>query len=131
MERKDEARPLAMHDRKAHFLSLYAQLPARLLAEEVAWVLNCQAHDVPVLVAAGLLKPLGKPEANSVKYFATLEVQELARDRTWLAKMTKALCDHWREKNRRRERLAVPISMPAASLRSASQVEFNLQAAQG
>ncbi|WP_404420533.1 hypothetical protein [Nibricoccus sp. IMCC34717] len=45
--------------------------------------------------------------------------------------MTKALSDHWREKNRRRERLAAPIPMPAASLRSASQVEFNLQAAQG
>ncbi|WP_404420535.1 hypothetical protein [Nibricoccus sp. IMCC34717] len=63
-----------MHDREVQFLSLLGHLPARLLAEEVAWVLNCQAHDVPVLVAAGLLKPLGKPEANSVKYFATLEV---------------------------------------------------------
>lgn len=131
MEGRKTILRILMHDHKVHFLALYGQLPARLLAEEVAWVLNCQAHDVPVLVAAGLLKPLGKPEANSVKYFATLEIQELARDRAWLAKMTKALGDHWREKNRRRERGAAPIPLATVPLRSASQVEFNLQAAQG
>jgi len=47
-------------------------LPARLDAEQVAWVLNYQPHDVPVLVAARLLKPLGNPQPNSVKYFAAL-----------------------------------------------------------
>jgi hypothetical protein len=31
---------------------------------------------VPVLVAARLLKPLGNPQPNSVKFFATLEVLE-------------------------------------------------------
>jgi hypothetical protein len=40
------------------FLRLLGQLPARLMAEQTAWVLNCQARDVPVLVAARLLKPL-------------------------------------------------------------------------
>jgi hypothetical protein len=33
-------------------------------------VLNCQPHDVPILVAARLLKPLGNPPPNSVKLFA-------------------------------------------------------------
>jgi hypothetical protein len=42
-------------------------------------------HDVPILVAAHLLKPLGIPPANSVKYFATLELLEQVKDRTWLA----------------------------------------------
>ena len=46
------------------------QLPARLTAEQVAWVVNCQPHDVPMLVAVRLLKPLGNPPPNSVKFFA-------------------------------------------------------------
>ncbi len=37
---------------------LLGQLPARLTAEQAAWVLNCQVHDIPALVAAKLLKPL-------------------------------------------------------------------------
>jgi hypothetical protein len=46
---------------------------------------------LPILVAAHLLKPLGNPPANSVKYFATLELLEQVKDRTWLAKVTNAL----------------------------------------
>jgi len=75
------------------------QHPARLTAEQAAWVLNCQPHDVPVLVVARLLKPLGNPQPNSVKYFAAMEVLELAKDRTWLAKLTNAVSQHWKEKN--------------------------------
>ena len=85
---------------------LLGQLPARLTAEQAAWVLNCQPHDVPVLVAARLLKPLGNPQPNSVKYFATAEVLELARDRTWLTKITNALGQHWKAKNRRKKGVA-------------------------
>ena len=73
--------------------------PARLTAEQVAWVLNCQPHDVPILVAVKLLKPLGNPPPNSVKLFAALEILELAKDRTWLAKVTNALNQHWQRKN--------------------------------
>jgi hypothetical protein len=40
------------------------------------------AHDVPILVAAHLLKPLGNSPPNSVKYFATLELLEQVKDRT-------------------------------------------------
>jgi hypothetical protein len=29
-------------------------------------------HDIPTLVRAGLLKPLGRPTPNAVKYFAAL-----------------------------------------------------------
>ncbi len=75
------------------------RLPARLTAEQVGWVLNCQPHDVPVLVVARLLKPLGNPPPNSVKFFATLEILELAKERSWLAKATSALNQHWQEKN--------------------------------
>lgn len=88
-----------MRDEQHRFLSLLGQLPARLTAEQAAWVLNCQAHDIPVLVAARLLKPLGNPQPNSVKYFAAVEVLEHARDRAWLAKATNAVGLHWKRKN--------------------------------
>ena len=91
-----------MRDDQHRFLSLLGQLPARLTAEQAAWVLNCQAHDVPVLVVARLLKPLGNPQPNSVKYFATGDVLELAKDRAWLSKATNAVSQHWREKNQKR-----------------------------
>ena len=80
-------------------MRLLGQLPARLTAEQVAWVLNCQPHDVPVLVAARLLKPLGNPPQNSVKFFAASEVLEQVKDRAWLAKVTNALNQHWQKKN--------------------------------
>ena len=88
-----------MKTEQHQFLRLLGQLPARLTAEEASWVLNCQPHDVPVLVAARLLKPLGNPPANSVKFYATLELLEQIKDRTWLAKVTNALNQHWQHKN--------------------------------
>jgi hypothetical protein len=51
------------------------------------------------LVAARLLKPLGNPPANSMKYFATLELLEQVKDKTWLAKVTNALNQYWQKKN--------------------------------
>jgi hypothetical protein len=58
--------------------------------------LNCQPHDVPVLVAARLRKPLGDPMPNSVKYFAADELLELAKDSAWLSKITNALSSYWK-----------------------------------
>jgi len=46
-----------------------------------------------------LLKPLGDPQPNSVKYFATVEVLELIKDRAWLARITTTVSQHWRQKN--------------------------------
>lgn len=90
-----------MPDEQHRFLSLLGQLPARLTPEQTAWVLGCQAHDVPILVAAKLLKPLGNPSANSVKYFAATEILENGRDRGWLSRVTATLGEHWRRKNGR------------------------------
>ena len=91
-----------MREDQHRFLMLLGQLPARLTVEQAAWVLNCQPHDVPILVAARLLKPLGNPPPNSVKFFATLELLEQVKDRNWLAKVTSALCQHWQRKNAQR-----------------------------
>jgi hypothetical protein len=88
-----------MKEELNQFMRLVGQPPARLTAEQVAGVLNCQPSDVRILVAARLLKPLGNPPANSVKFFATLELMELAKDRAWLAKVTNVLNQYWRKRN--------------------------------
>ena len=88
-----------MKDNQHRFLSVAGQLPARLTAEQAGWVLNCQPHDIPALVNARLLKPLGNPAQNSTKYFATTEILEVAKDRTWLVKVTNAISQHWQRQN--------------------------------
>ena len=88
-----------MKEEQHQFLRLLGQLPARLTAEQVAWVINCQPHDVPVLVAARLLKPLGNPAVNGIKFFATSELRELSGDKSWLVKVTNAINAHWRNQN--------------------------------
>jgi hypothetical protein len=88
-----------MRDDQHRFLMLLGQLPARLTAEETAWVINCQLHDLPILMACRLLKPLGSPAANSTKYFATSDILELAKDRTWLVKMTQAIYRRRQDQN--------------------------------
>ena len=65
-----------MSEDERHFLSLLGHLPARLTAEQAAWVLNCRLHDVPILVGARLLRPLGNPPPNGIKFFATADVLE-------------------------------------------------------
>jgi hypothetical protein len=50
-------------------------------------------------VAARLLKPLGNPPPKSVKFFAASELLEQVQDRTWLAKVTNALNQHWQKRN--------------------------------
>lgn len=71
----------------------------RLNAEQTAWALNCQPHDIPVLVAAHVLKPLGTHSPNSEKYFSTQEVIEKSTDRSWLVKMTSTLYQYWQKRN--------------------------------
>ena len=92
-----------MRDDHREFLRLLGQLPARLTAEQAAWVLNCQAHDVPVLVSARLLKPLANPAHNSIKFFATSEVLESAKDRAWLVRVTATVNSHWHKMNARKK----------------------------
>ena len=75
-----------MRDDQHRCLSLLGQLPARLMEEQAAWVLNCQPPDVSVLIVSCLLKPLGNPASNSVRCFASFEVLELAKDRAWQKK---------------------------------------------
>ena len=96
-----------MRDDLNQFMRQLGQPPARLTAEQVAAFLNCQPSDVRILVAVKLLKPLGNPQANSVKFFATLELLEQVKDRAWLAKATNALNLHWQKKNAAKRKAAL------------------------
>ena len=88
-----------MKEDQQRFLSLLGQLPARLTAEQTGWVLNCQPHDIPALVTSRLLKPLGTPAQNGIKFFCTADILELLKDRSWLTKMTNTINQHWHKKN--------------------------------
>ena len=92
-----------MREDQHQFLALLGQPPARLNVEQVAWVLGCQPHDVPILVSCRLLKPLGNPAANAIKFFGTADVLELVKDRSWLAKITNTVNQHWHRQNARKK----------------------------
>ncbi len=104
------------------FLRLLGQLPARLTVEQAAWVLNCQPHDVPILVAARLLKPLGTPPPNSVKFFAASELLEQVQDGAWLAKVTNALNQHWQRRNAAKKNDPLNGHVMTGSVSSAADV---------
>jgi len=101
-----------MRDDQYRFLSLMGSLPTRLTVEQAAWVLNCQPHDVPVLISSRLLKPLGNPAPNSIKFFATAELLEAAKDRAWLAKVTATVNGHWHKMNARKKSRSCLASLP-------------------
>jgi hypothetical protein len=77
-------------------------LPARLDASQAAWYLGFEPHEIPMLIAANLLKPLGKPARNCTKYFATETLEQLRRDEKWLARASDAIAAYWRQRNARK-----------------------------
>ena len=84
------------------------RLPGRLSTGEAAVVLGFAEHDIPVLVAAGLLKALGNPAPNSPKYFAAVDAQTAAADSKWLSKATLAITRYWQNKNSRKSKTTNP-----------------------
>jgi hypothetical protein len=103
-----------MSSQESQLLNL-RNLPARLHAEEAAWLLGFSPHDISVLIAGGLLKPLGRPPANGVKYFATVVVEEHRGDARWLAQASDYLVRHWRTKNQNKR-----INKPACESNDAN-----------
>jgi hypothetical protein len=82
-------------------------LPARLVAAQVAKLLNCSADDVAILVSAGKLRALGKSKPNAVKFFSSIELITLLADHEWLDEATKTIGQYWRRKNARRKSLII------------------------
>jgi hypothetical protein len=75
------------------------RLPAMLNMAQTAAMLGLAEHDIPVLVRAGQLKPLGNPPPNAVKSFSTVQVMELAGEITTLNKIRNTVYEYWRGKN--------------------------------
>jgi hypothetical protein len=88
-----------MHNERKEFLLMCRRPPARMDAQEAAWYLGFAAHDIPVLVRTGLLKPLGHPPANAVKYFATVTLAQLRDDAQWLSRASDTILRHWQARN--------------------------------
>jgi hypothetical protein len=92
---------------RAQFLNL-ARTPGRLTAEEAAWYLGFSLHDLPVLVAHKLLKPLGNPPTNGTRYFAGADLETCRLESKWLDKASATLVKHWKDKNKRRSNRFLP-----------------------
>jgi hypothetical protein len=90
-----------MNPERHVFLTL-RQSPARLNAEEAAWILGFSPHEIPMLIAARLLKPLGNPAHNGCKYFSADQLQQLRADSAWLNKASDAIMKYWKAKNSRK-----------------------------
>src|ERR1019366_4949078 len=88
---------------QTEFLS-WKIIPARLDATQTAWLLGFEPHEIPMLVAAGLLKPLGHPARNSTKFFASETLEQFRRDEKWLAPARDAIASYWRERNARKQK---------------------------
>lgn len=99
-----------MNQERKDFLSVTKVVPARLDSQETAWFLGFAAHDIPILIRAGLLKPLGHPPPNAVKYFATETLTKLRSDTNWMSRATDAVMKHWQNKNSPKDKQAEPSS---------------------
>lgn len=91
-----------MNSDKSDFLNLKTH-PERLTADEAAWLLGFSTHEIPILIARNLLKPLGQPAANGPKHFLTATLKDLARDEKWHGKAADAVMEYWRCKNARKQ----------------------------
>jgi hypothetical protein len=112
-----------MNQDRKDFLSITKLVPARLDSQETAWFLGFATHDIPVLVRAGLLKPLGHPPPNGVKYFSSTILSKLRDDPQWLSRATDALTKCWKNKNAlklKRNNIPVLIPEPKDLITSAS-----------
>ena len=94
----DNGKPSLIAAQAKDLLNL-RRLPAMLTAAQTAVLLNRGEHDIPILVREGLIAPLGGVSANSVKYFATVEILELATNRDKLDRVCTVLRKYWRHRN--------------------------------
>jgi hypothetical protein len=79
--------------------------PQRITAVEAASRLGFSAHEIPILISKGLLKPLGHPASNGPKHFLTAILDDLKRDEKWHGKASDAVQEYWRYKNGRKQEL--------------------------
>jgi hypothetical protein len=93
---------IAKNYRDSTELPLFDASDTRKRLQETAWHLGFLAHEIPMLTAAGLLKPLGKPSENGSKFFSTFELDQLKQDSAWLARACDVVVKYWKDRNLQR-----------------------------
>jgi hypothetical protein len=95
---RSSGRPELIPAQTAELLNL-RRLPAMLNVLQTAAILGVSEYDITALIRVGLLEPLGDPTPNAVKYFAAIQILELAGEPAKLGKIRNALYDYWHSKN--------------------------------
>jgi len=89
-----------MDKERFEFMTL-RRVPGRLTMQEASWHLGFSLTDMTILVGVRLLKPLGNPAPNAIRFFARPDLDELVNDAKWLDRACAALGRHWRVRNER------------------------------
>ena len=89
-----------MNPERKEFLNLLSP-PGRINATETAWKIGFEPDHIPILVSAGLLKPLGNPPPGSMKFFLTVEIEQKKNDLKWMNKATELIRLKVKDKNER------------------------------
>jgi hypothetical protein len=98
LARRSSAKPKLVSHQTEELLNL-RRWPAMLNTAQAAAMLGLAEHDIPVLVRAGQLKPLGNPPPTAVKSSATAQIMELPGGITSLNKIRNTVYGFWRGKN--------------------------------
>jgi len=72
--------------------------PARMTAAQAADFLGFEKDDLALLAKEKILRPLGRPVANAVKYYAAVDVIAVSQDRQRLERATELLYQRNRSK---------------------------------
>ena len=80
----------------------WEQFPGFMMKEHVAKAIGRPRHDIPPLVRAGLIKPLGNPSRHCVKMYSRELLAQQFADVTWQDKVAAAIHRHWKIKNSRK-----------------------------
>jgi len=99
--KQDSPKEERMNQDVRDFLNLIMK-PGRVTMEQACWLLGFNEHEIPILMAKGLLKPLGHPAHNGQKFFLTATLEDLRRDEKWFSKASDAVLEYWRYKNSRK-----------------------------
>jgi len=102
------------------FLSLLLR-PSRVTMQQAAWLLGFGENDIPILMAKGLLRPLGHPAHNGQKFFLTATLEDLRRDEKWFGRASDAIVDYWRDKNSRKGQVQSSANRRAAASRASKK----------
>jgi hypothetical protein len=91
-----------MNKHQSDFLNL-VNLPARFTAQQTAWYLGFQLHEIPILAKHRLLIPIADPAPNAPKFYLKCELDTIRNDKQWQMRARKFIALHWFGKNNRKK----------------------------